>query len=92
MVGSLSRMAKRELLAPIQEGYQGSSERDKVRILDEFIAVTGHHGKHYTRLPGPSGDGADHMCGVEGRCIYGEALRKAVTWCGKHRAASAGSA
>ena len=31
-------MAKRELLASIQDRYQGSSKRDKGRILDEFIA------------------------------------------------------
>ena len=46
MAGGMSRMAKQELLASIQHRYQGSSKRDKGRILDEFIAVTGHHRKH----------------------------------------------
>ena len=59
-------MAKRELLAPIQEGYQGYSERDKVRILDEFIALTGHHGKHGIRLLGRSDASGDHVSGVNG--------------------------
>ena len=44
MAGGMSRMAKRELLASIQDRYPGSSKKDKGRILDEFIAVTGHHG------------------------------------------------
>ena len=32
MVGGMSRMAKRELLASIQERYQGSSKRYKGRF------------------------------------------------------------
>ena len=63
-------MAKRELLAPIQEGYQGSFKRDKVRILDEFIAVTGHHRKHDTRLLGQSGASGDQVSGVNGLRSY----------------------
>ena len=36
-------MAKQELLATIRARYRASSKKDKNRILDEFIAVTGHH-------------------------------------------------
>ena len=43
MGGGISRMAKRELLATLRDRYRNSSKRDKSRILDEFIAVTGHH-------------------------------------------------
>ena len=39
-------MAKRELLATIRDRYRASSKHDKTRILDEFVAVTGHHRKH----------------------------------------------
>ena len=39
MAGSMSRMAKQELLASIQDRYQGSSRKYKGRIVDEFIAV-----------------------------------------------------
>ena len=35
-------MAKQELLATIRDRYRASSKREKSRILDEFIAVTGH--------------------------------------------------
>ena len=34
-------MAKPELLATIRDRYRASSKREKSRILDEFIAVTG---------------------------------------------------
>ena len=49
-------MAKQELLATIRDRYRASSKREKSRILDEFIAVTGHHRKHGIRLLGQSGD------------------------------------
>ena len=71
-------MAKRELLASIQDRYPGSSKKDKGRILDEFIAVTGHHRKHGIRLLGQSGASGDQGSGVKGRRIYDEAVREAV--------------
>ena len=71
-------MAKRELLATLRDRYRSSSKKDKGRILDEFIAITGHHRKHGIRLlshleeddvaPGP----------IRGRRIYDEAVREAV--------------
>ena len=54
--GGISKMAKQELLATIRNRYQASSRKEKSRILDEFIAVTGHHRKHGIRLLGQSGD------------------------------------
>ena len=78
MAGGMSRMAKRKLLASIQDRYQGSSKKDKGRILDEFIAVTGHHRKHGIRLLGRLGEAADQVTGVKGRRIYDEAVREAV--------------
>ena len=75
MVGGMSRMAKQELLTTIRDRYRGSSRKDKSRILDEFIAVTGHHRKQVcagtNREWGP-------MPGVKGRRIYDEAVREAV--------------
>ena len=55
MAGGMSRMAKQELLTTIRDRYRGSSRKDKGRILDEFITVTGHHRKHGIRLLGRSG-------------------------------------
>ena len=45
-------MAKRELPATIRDRYRISSNRKKSRILDEFIAITGHHRNHGVRLLG----------------------------------------
>ena len=71
-------MAKQELLATIRGRYRESSKTDKSRILDEFIAVTGHHRKHGIRLLGQSGSGEDAPRLARGRRIYDEAVREAV--------------
>ena len=72
-------MVKRELLASIQDRYQGSCKRDKGRILDEFIAVTGHHRKQGVRLLGKSDNAVGQVLGVKGRRIYDETVLEAVT-------------
>ena len=84
-------MAKQELLATIRDRYRASSKREKSLILDEFIAVTGHHRKHGIRLLGKPDDDAGTTRSVRGRRIYDEAVQQAliVVWeaadriCGK---------
>ena len=72
-------MAKQELLATIRDHYRTSSKREKSRILDEFIAVTGHHRKHGIRLLGQSSDdGEQQPAAKKGRRIYDESVRQAV--------------
>jgi len=43
-------LAKSELVGIIRERYLGVNKKDKTRILDELVAVTGHHRKHAVRL------------------------------------------
>ena len=80
-------MAKQELLATIRDRYQASSRKDESRILDEFIAVTGHHRKHGIRLLAQSEDGSGKAGVARGRRTYDEAV--IVVWeasdriCGK---------
>ena len=98
MGGGISKMAKQELVATIRDRDRASSKREKSRILDEFIAVTGHHRNHGIRLLGQSGDDGTQQPAIKkGRRIYDEAVREAliVVWeaadriCGKRlRAAS----
>ena len=71
-------MAKRELLATLRDRYRGSTKKDKSRILDEFIAVTGHHRKHGIRLLGQLDVDEDTPRAMRGRRIYDEAVREAV--------------
>ena len=56
MGGGISRIAKRDLLVTLRDRYRNSSKMDKTRILDEFIAITGHHRKHGIRLLGELDD------------------------------------
>ena len=85
-------MAKQELLATIRDRYRASCKREKSRILDEFIAVTGHHRKHGIRLLGQSGNDWEQQPAVKrSRRIYDAAVGAAliVVWeaadriCGK---------
>ena len=71
-------MARQQLLAPIRDRYRASSKKDQSRILDEFIAVTGHHRKHGIRLIGKLDDDGDPSHPVKSRRIYDEAVRAAV--------------
>ena len=78
MRGGISKMAKQELLATLRDRYRESSKKDKGRILDEFIAVTGHHRKHGIRLLRQSGDAGEKQSMIQGRRIYDETVREAV--------------
>ena len=42
--------ARRELVRVVAERYQRAAKRDKRRILDQFVAITGYHRKHSIRL------------------------------------------
>ena len=71
-------MAKPGLLATIRDRCRASSRKNKRRILDEFIAVTGHHRKHGIRLLAQPENGSEKGGVVKGRRISNEAVRVAV--------------
>ena len=76
--GGISKMAKRVLLATLRDRYRSSAKKDKSRILDEFIAVTGHHRKHGIRLLRQLEDDQEAPCPTRDRRIYDDAVREAV--------------
>jgi hypothetical protein len=41
---------RKELVAALQLRYSGAAFGDRIRILDEFVALTGYHRKHAIRL------------------------------------------
>ena len=59
-------MAMQEVLVKLRERYRNSSKKDKTRILDEFIAITGHHRKHGIRLLGQFEASESVVCPVHG--------------------------
>ena len=46
----MSVTTRNELVAAVAERYARSSRLERGRMLDEFVAVTGHHRKHAMRL------------------------------------------
>src|SRR3984893_5145102 len=86
----VSMAVRDELVVAIAERYAGSLRWEKVRILDEFVAVTGFHRKHGMRLL-REGRGGKPSGPRPARRVYDEAVREAlvVLWeasdriCGK---------
>jgi hypothetical protein len=94
MCGKISTTTKKELLEALRNRYHNSSKREKMRILDEFVAVSGYHRKHAIRLmrdPCGGSISAQNSTSPTTRRIYNEAVKEAliVIWetadriCGK---------
>jgi len=91
----ISSETRKELLGALECRYRNSSKKDRTRILDEFVAVSGYHRKHATRLLSRKGSGNRKQSSAIGgpgkRRIYDEAIKEAliVVWetadriCGK---------
>ena len=62
MARRISMAAKSEIAEAVVERYRSGRRAEKKQILDEFVAVTGHHRKHAIRVLSqarmPGGDGA----------------------------------
>jgi hypothetical protein len=81
---------RQDLVTAIRERYRAGTKDEKLRILDEFVAVTGYHRKHAIRLfkAGSAARGATRRSRVP---VYDAAVREAlvVLWeasdrvCGK---------
>jgi hypothetical protein len=90
MARKVSAETRQELLQAIRERYRGGLKEEKLRILDEFVAVTGYHRKHVIRLfnARPVASGESRRARLP---LYDEAVREAlvVLWeasdrvCGK---------
>ena len=46
----VSMATRDELLAAVAGRYHSSTRAERIRILDEFAALTGYHRKHVMRL------------------------------------------
>ena len=90
MARTVSVGTRQDLLTAIRARYRAGTKDEKLRILDEFVAVTGYHRKHAIRLfkAGPAARGASRR---SRRPLYDAAVREAlvVLWeasdrvCGK---------
>ncbi len=68
---------RNELVAAVAERYARSNRSERGRILDEFVAVTGHHRKHAMRLLRGDGGQQKRKGRRRGR-VYDAAMREAL--------------
>jgi len=67
---------RKELVEALRVRYCGAAARDKIKILDEFVALTGYHRKHAIRVL------REEVTSKEARArnrLYDEAVRQALT-------------
>ncbi len=73
----VSMATRDEVTAVLVQRYAEASRHDRGRILDEMVAITGHHRKHAARLL--QGKAAVMRSGPRpGRRTYDEAVREAL--------------
>src|SRR5712691_13494011 len=77
MARTVSTETRQDLLQAVRERYRGSLKEEKLRILDEFVAVTGYHRKHIIRLfnAAPVADRLGRRARLP---VYDEAVREAL--------------
>ena len=88
-MSTISPQARRELVTAVAERYRRSTPAEKGWVLDEFVALTGHHRKHAIRVL--NGDSAVAAARRGRRSVYDEAVTEGlvVLWeasdrvCGK---------
>ena len=77
MARTINTETRKDLLQTVRERYRGSLKEEKLRILDEFVAVTGYHRKHIIRLfnARPVASGLGRRARLP---VYDEAVREAL--------------
>ncbi len=73
----MERRARCELAGVLRERYRQSDKGAKSKILDEFVAITGHHRKYAVRLLNKAPMAFDRSP-PGARRIYGEAVKETL--------------
>jgi hypothetical protein len=81
----ISMTTRKELVAALQLRYSGAAFGDRIKILDEFVALTGYHRKHAIRLLREKASPTQET--PARNRLYDEAVRQAliVLWEGADR-------
>jgi Integrase core domain len=77
MRAEISKQAKHEVLKALRDRYDQSSESEKTKILDEFVAITRCHRKHAIRLL-TGLDSLAQQTHTPARRVYSDAVREAL--------------
>ena len=71
---------RKELIEALQARYRSAAFSDRIRILDEFVALTGYHRKHAIRVLGQEvGTALSASASSTRNRLYDEAVRQALT-------------
>lgn len=68
---------RKELIEALRERYRGAVMADRIKILDEFVALTGYHRKHAIRVLREEARAA--ITPRAHNRVYDEAVRQALT-------------
>lgn len=74
----MEMQAKGALVDSIRSRYYGARKKDKSRILDEFVAITGHQRKYALRLLAALHDSTATTSVVLGRKVYASAVTEVL--------------
>jgi hypothetical protein len=74
--GRISMTTRKELIDAVVARYREASRDEKNRILDEFVALTGHHRKHAIRTL--RNQSSRVRAAATRNCVYDEAVRQAL--------------
>ena len=77
MAQTINAQTRQDLLQAIRERYPGGLKEEKLRILNEFVAVTGYHRKHAIRLFNAPPVASGEKCRAR-LPVYDDAVREAV--------------
>ena len=78
---------RKELVETLRERYRSATFVERVKILDEFVALTGYHRKHAIRVLREEVTKAS-ASRARNR-LYDEAVRQALMCCGRQPTGSA---
>ena len=67
---------RKELVEALRVRYRSAALGDRIKILDEFVAVTGFHRKHAMRLL--HGQQTTQTTRLRARRLYDDAVRDAL--------------
>ena len=74
---TLSKSARKEILAAVRVRSEQAAKLEKGKLLSEFTAVAGYHRKHAIRLLNPRPE-VGVKAVMEGARVYGAAVKAAL--------------
>jgi hypothetical protein len=78
MVKEISKNTRNEIIEAIRRRYMLALKKEKTKILDEFIALSGYHRKHAVRLLGRYNQVVEPNKLTTSKRIYDEAVKEAL--------------